>query len=85
MNHKETLPRLKKVEGQIRGIMKMIDDEKYCIDILNQISAVKGALHKAEMMILKNHINGCIATAIKGENAEEKIDELMKTLDKFSK
>lgn len=85
MDHKETLPRLKKIEGQVRGIMKMIEDEKYCIDILNQISAVKGALHKAEMMILKNHINGCVTTAIKSENADDKIDELMKTLDKFSK
>lgn len=85
MNHKEILPRLKKIEGQVKGIMKMIDEEKYCIDIINQISAVKGALHKAEMIILKNHINGCITNAIKEKDAEEKIEELMKTIDKFSK
>lgn len=85
MNHKEILPRLKKIEGQVKGIMKMIDKEKYCIDIINQISAVKGALHKAEMIILKNHINGCITNAIKEKDAEEKIEELMKTIDKFSK
>ena len=85
MDHKNTLPRLKKIEGQIRGISRMIEDEKYCIDILHQISAVKGALHKVEMMILRKHIEGCVANAIKEGGAQEKIDELMKTLEKFSK
>lgn len=85
MNHKNTLPRLKKIEGQIRGISKMIENEKYCIDILHQISAVKGALHKVELMILKKHIEGCVTNAIKGGNAEEKIEELIKTLEKFGK
>ena len=56
MNHKEQLINLKKIEGQVRGLQSMIDDEKYCIDILNQLKAVKNALVSVEGKILKSHL-----------------------------
>ena len=60
MNHKEQLINLKKIEGQVRGLQSMIDDEKYCIDILNQLKAVKNALVSVEGKILKSHLKACV-------------------------
>lgn len=82
MKHIDTLPRLKKIEGQVRGIIRMVEKGDYCIDIVNQISAVRGALDKVSMMILKSHIKSCVTDAIKSKNADEKIKELISTLDK---
>lgn len=78
--------RLKKAEGQIKGIRKMVDNEKYCVDILNQISAVKGALKKIELIILEEHTKGCVIDSIKNdskEHREKKINELLKTIEKM--
>jgi len=78
--------RLKKAEGQIRGVRKMIDDEKYCIDVLNQISAVKGALKKVELKILEEHTKGCLKNAMVNgteEYTKEMIQELLKTIEKM--
>lgn len=84
--HTDTLSRLKKIEGQVRGIIRMIEEEKYCIDIVNQISAVKGGLDKVSLMILKNHMNSCLTYAIKkSDHAEEKIDEVIKTIERALK
>lgn len=85
MKYKEMIPRLKKVEGQIKGLIKMIEDEKYCIDILQQISASIGALKSISAEIMKNHINSCVKNAILNGSDEEKIDELTKTIYKFIK
>ncbi|NLM97571.1 MAG: metal-sensitive transcriptional regulator [Halanaerobiaceae bacterium] len=76
--------RLKKIEGQIRGIQRMIDEEKYCADILTQISAVRGALKKVGLMILDRHTHGCVKRAIKNEEGDRIIDELMTVLTKFT-
>ena len=57
--HKEQIPNLKRIEGQVRGITKMIDDDKYCIDILNQIKAVSSAITSVESRILKTHDRMC--------------------------
>ena len=75
----DALKRLNIIEGQIRGIQKMITDEKYCVDIINQISAVRSALNNVSKLILKRHIERCVTDAIKnnGQNSEEVIDELM--------
>lgn len=78
--------RLKRAEGQIRGIRKMIDEEKYCIDVLNQISAVKGALKKVELKILEEHTKGCLKNALingSEEYTDEMIQELQKTIEKM--
>ena len=77
--------RLKRIEGQVRGIQKMVEDERYCIDILVQISAVNAALKKVGMQVLKRHTTHCVADAIKKDESEQSIDELMKTIELFIK
>jgi DNA-binding FrmR family transcriptional regulator len=75
----DALKRLNIIEGQIRGIQKMIDDAKYCVDIITQISAVRSALSNVGKLILRRHIERCVTDAIKnnGRNSKEVIDELM--------
>lgn len=78
--------RLKRAEGQLRGIRKMIDEDKYCIDILNQVAAVKGAIKKVELKILEGHTKGCFKNALKNgteEYTDEMIKELLKTIEKM--
>ena len=83
-NHSTQIDSLKKVEGQIRGIMKMIDDERYCVEILNQFKAVFAALEKVEGRVLEDHIEDCIKNAvIKDEKkAKNLLDELMTVINK---
>ena len=79
--HKEQIASLKRIEGQIRGIQKMIDDQKYCVDILNQIKAVKNSITTVEGKILKKHLNECIKESFsKKESCNEKIEEIVKLL-----
>lgn len=79
--HKEQIPNLKRIEGQIRGITKMIDDDKYCIDILNQVKAVKNAITSVEGKILKTHLKECVKDALKNEKEfDVKVEEILKTL-----
>jgi len=77
--------RLAKIEGQIRGISNMVAEEKYCIDIINQITATRRALDKVAMIILKKHINSCVAKAIKSNNSDDIVDELISVIDKYIK
>jgi DNA-binding FrmR family transcriptional regulator len=65
-----TVRRLKKIEGQVRGVVRMIEEERYCIDILQQINAIKAALTKAESEVLKAHAATCVDEAIESGNAE---------------
>ena len=78
------LRRLSIIEGQIRGIKRMVEEEKYCIDILTQISAVRAALDGVGKTILRRHIEQCVSKAIRngGEQSKEIIDELMEALSK---
>ena len=76
----ETLKRLNRIAGQVRGLAGMVEDDRYCIDILTQLSAVRAALRKVEDEILRDHVNHCVAGAIKSGNKTDKrkkIDELM--------
>ena len=75
--------RLKKVSGQINGIEKMVKDERYCIDILTQVSAARSALDKVGLLILRGHLETCVADAIKKDKGDALLDELEKTLSKF--
>ncbi len=79
------LSRLKKIEGQVRGLQKMVEEERYCIDILVQVSAVNAAIKKVGMQVLKRHTTYCVADAVKKDDSEESIDELMKTIELFLK
>ncbi len=85
---KEALSRLKKIEGQISGIRRMIEGEKYCVDILHQISAVSGALEQVSKIIMKRHLESCVTEAIKTGTTRErdkKIDELMDVFKRFGR
>ena len=80
-----TLNRLKRVEGQVRGIAKMVEDDRYCIDILNQMQAVKAALAKVESGILKDHAACCVAQAIKSGDVEDQRRKFTELVDLFEK
>ncbi len=73
---------LKTVRGQIEGIIKMIEDGRYCIDICNQIQAATAILKKAEILILEGHIKGCVQQAFASGNADDKIEEITRLLGK---
>ncbi|WJE15103.1 metal-sensing transcriptional repressor [Halobacillus sp. ACCC02827] len=77
--------RLKRIEGQVRGIQKMVEEDRYCVDILIQISAIDKALKKVGHSLLERHTHHCVAGAIKNGNGDEAIDELMKVIQQFSK
>lgn len=77
--------RLKKVSGQINGIDKMLDEGRYCVDILQQVLAARAALNKVGLLILESHAKSCVVTAIKEDRAEQSIDELMDVLKQFTK
>ncbi|MCE7794495.1 metal-sensing transcriptional repressor [Salipaludibacillus sp. CUR1] len=79
------IQRLKRVEGQVRGIQKMIEEDRYCVDILVQVSAVNAALKKVGYTLLEDHTRGCVTNAVKQGEGEETINELMKVIQQFSK
>jgi CsoR family transcriptional regulator, copper-sensing transcriptional repressor len=68
----EVLNRLKSIEGHIRGIQRMVEDDQYCVDILNQTSAIHKALERVDVLILENHLQTCVTTAIRSEDARER-------------
>ena len=72
MKHDTSLVRLKTIEGHIRGIEKMVAEEAYCIDIIRQIQAVQSALNKVSSLILDEHLNSCLITAVRGEDPKER-------------
>lgn len=77
--------RLKRIEGQVRGIQKMVEEDRYCVDILVQISAIQSALKQVGFSITERHINHCVSDAIKQGEGQETIAELMSVLKQFSK
>ena len=86
--HNEQLVALKRIEGQVKGIQKMIEEKRYCIDILTQLHSIIGALYRVEDEILKKHMDGCVASALKGGSAldkQKKIDEIVELISKFRK
>jgi len=68
----KTINRLRRIEGQVRGIIKMLEDERYCIDVLTQMQAVKSAMARAESEILKDHAAGCVNAAVPPKNSGKK-------------
>ena len=80
--------RLKKIEGQLRGLQKMVDERRYCVDVLDQISAVQAALGAVGKLLLKNHIETCVSHALGGDDPDQrrqKIEELVKIFGRFCK
>ena len=80
---KETLARLKKIEGQIRGLERMVDQKRYCIDILNQVAAVRRALDSVSMILMKRHVETCVSGAIRANKGTPMIDELIDSVERF--
>jgi DNA-binding FrmR family transcriptional regulator len=72
MENENTLRRLKTIEGHLRGVTRMVEEGAYCIDIIRQIQAVEAALNKVSSQILENHLNSCVITAIRGDDAGER-------------
>ena len=82
--HKKLIHRLNRIEGQIRGIKNMVENDAYCVDILTQVSAITSALNSFNKVLLANHIKTCVANDIR-EGKNEKVDELVVTLQKLMK
>ena len=82
--YKDLIHRLNRVEGQVRGIKRMVEEDAYCTDILIQVSAVNAALNSFNKVLLANHIRTCVAEDIRA-GKEETIDELVATLQKLMK
>ena len=77
--------RLKRIEGQVRGVQQMVAEDRYCIDILHQIQAVKSALARAEDEILRNHAAHCVAGAIASGDENEQRQKFSELVDLFAK
>ncbi len=87
-DHKDHITRVNRIEGQVRGIKKMIEEEKYCIDILVQIKAIRSALKSLEVNILEGHANHCLINAMESGSkkvVKNKVEELMELIKKSSK
>ena len=80
-----TINRLNRIAGQVSGVAQMVEDERYCIDILNQLQAVKSALTKVESQVLKDHAACCVAEAIKSGNADEQRQKFGELVDLFER
>ena len=82
------LGRLKRIEGQVGGLLRMIDGDRYCVDVLTQINAVRAALHKVEEQVLRDHVSHCVAGAFaSGDISEQrhKVEELIATIGKMTR
>lgn len=81
----EIIKRLKRVEGQVRGLIRMIEEEKACEDIMIQIGSTKAALHKVGQCVLEGHLHHCVLEGIRNGNGEEILDKLSRALEQFSR
>lgn len=81
----DIMKRLKKIEGQVKGIQRMIEENKNCTDVLIQVAAVRAAINRVGTMVFENHTRGCLKTAIENGKGEEVINELIDVLVKFTK
>lgn len=81
------LARLKRIEGQVRGIQRMMENEEYCIDVLNQVAAATGALQNMSIALMEDHLHHCVSNAIRNDTlaGDEKISEAMQTIQRMLK
>jgi CsoR family transcriptional regulator, copper-sensing transcriptional repressor len=88
VTRKAVSARLKRIEGQVGGLLRMVADDRYCVDILTQINAVRAALHKVEDQILRDHVSHCVADAfVSGDPVEQrhKVEELVETIGRMTR
>jgi DNA-binding FrmR family transcriptional regulator len=82
----KTLGRLRRIEGQVQGIQRMVEEDKYCVDILLQLTAVQGAVEQVQRLLLGRHIESCVADAIRSSSTrdrQKKVDELLEVFSRF--
>ncbi len=79
----ETLKRLRRVAGQVAGIERMVTDERYCIEIIHQITAARRALDQVALGVMRRHVDSCVSEAIRSKQGTAKIEELMATVHQF--
>ena len=84
MNKKDLQDRLRRIEGQIRGIQRMVDQDQYCIDILTQLNSASAALKAVGMGLLDEHVRHCVKDSIDQGNSDEKVEELLAAVARFS-
>ncbi len=84
MNKKELQDRLRRIEGQVRGIQRMVDRDQYCIDILTQLNSVTAALRAVGMGLLDDHVRHCVRDSIEQGDTDEKVEELLAAVARFS-
>ena len=83
----KALGRLRRIEGQVQGIQRMVEEEKYCVDILLQLTAVEGAVEQVQRLLLGRHIESCVADAIRSgstRDRQKKVEELLDVFSRFS-
>ncbi|NLM53400.1 MAG: metal-sensitive transcriptional regulator [Firmicutes bacterium] len=85
LNKERLLQRLKRIEGQVRGIQRMVSEEESCVNILMQVAAVRAALDKVGLAVFENHSRQCIKQALHDENGEEALEDLMNAMSRFLK
>jgi len=82
-NKENNIRRLKTIEGHIRGVQRMIDDDIYCIDVIRQVNAIQAALNKISINILDSHLNSCLISAVRGDDSDERERILREIIDVF--
>ena len=82
---KAILTRLRRIEGQTRGLQRMVEEDKYCLDILTQIAGVQSALEQVPLLLIEKHLQHCVTEAIEQGQGKEKIDEMMRVLQRYVK
>ena len=81
----DSVKRLARIEGQVKGLQRMVQEGRYCIDIINQVSAVTRALEQVGLVVMRRHIDSCVSEAIRSKDGSAKVTELMATIHQFIK
>ncbi len=79
------LTRLRRIEGQARGLAKMVEEDRYCIDILQQIASLRAAADAVALILLRDHLDGCVREAVRDGAGSEKIDEVVEAVRRYSR
>lgn len=80
----DLITRLRKIEGQVRGVQRMVESDAYCIDVLTQISAIVAGMNKVGLRLLSGHVSGCVADALADpDQRDDKVDELVASIERF--
>ena len=82
MQRQQLQTRLRRIEGQVRGVARMIDEDKYCVDVVTQVAAIQAALDKVSLGLLDGHIRGCVREEIESGGGDAKVDELLQVMDR---